>query len=147
MAASSSTISTEPPVFVAAGCRVKTAASDIDGLPYQGEFKIEGGAPARLAIHSDLPCMLLDDPVSHRQSQARSSRLAFPRRVLGGKERIVDLVDVFRRNAAAGIGHLDLDAGAVPRSNAQRATGCRHGVFGIDEQVEKHLLQFPRVAM
>src|SRR5215470_19630014 len=103
IAASSSIMSTEPALVTARGWRLKTAASDIDGLPDQGKFKMKGGALARQAVHPYLPCVFLDNSVRHRQSQAGAARLAFARCVLGCKKWIVDTVDVLRRNAGSGV--------------------------------------------
>ena len=48
--------------------------------------------------------MLLDDAVSDGQAQARAALLALLRSGLGGEERIVDALNVFLRDSAAGVG-------------------------------------------
>src|SRR5262249_51358121 len=57
----------------------------------------------------------------------------------------VNLVDVLRRNASTGVADLYLDAGAVASGYTQRPTASGHGIFGVDEKVEKHLLQLAGV--
>src|SRR5260370_20389873 len=131
---------TEPPLAVAAGCRLRTAVSDIDGLPAQGEFKVESCAPAGQAFHPDLACVFLDNPVSHREAQTRAPGLAFPRRGLGGEKLIVDFVDVFGRDARAGVADAYLDAGAVAGADAKRADVSSYRILGVDEQIQKYLL-------
>ena len=71
--------------------------------------------------------------------------LAFARRRLGGEERIVDALNVLLRDAGAGVGNDHADAFAVGSGNAQRSA-IRHGVLGVQEQVQKHLLQPPGIA-
>src|SRR5215472_1013578 len=147
IAASSSMIRTEPPVVGAADCRVRTAASDIYGLPNEGEFKVESGALPGEALHPDLSSVFLDDPVGHRETQTGASRLAFTRRTLRSEEGIIDLVDVLGSDAGAGIADADLYSGPVGGIDAQRAAAAGHGIFGIHEKVQEHLLQFAGVAM
>ena len=67
--------------------------------------------PTRLST-SNLAGMLLDDSVGHRQSQ---SCAPLPSRgaVLGGEEWIVDALNVFLRDAAAGVGNDHSHAIAV----------------------------------
>ena len=54
---------------------------------------------------------------------------------------------MFRRNAGAGVSDVDLHAVAVGRADVQRAALARHGVFGVQEQVQEHLLQLAGIAM
>ncbi len=121
------------------------ASSDIDSLPRQREIQIEGCALAGLALHPNLARMLLNDAVGHRQAQAGALALAFSRRGLGGEERIVDALDVFLRNAGAGVGD-------APRSRRRRsrwplaAFRLRAWRPGVQEQVQEHLLQASRIA-
>src|SRR5438270_10216073 len=120
MPASSSIIRIEPPLETSVRGRVKTAASDIDCLSH-GEFQLERCSLARLRVHADLACMLLNDSIRDGQAKARAARLAFTRNVLGGKERVIDFVDVLRRNAGAAVTDVHLDALAVRGANVQRA--------------------------
>src|ERR1700722_9897692 len=106
MAASSSMINTEPNVDsdVSPGLwRKITAASDIDSLPGQREIKVERSPFAMPALHSNLPGVLLNDAVGYGQTKSRAPRLAFAGRCLGGKEWVVNPVDVFLCDAAARI--------------------------------------------
>ena len=80
-----------------------TANSDMDGLPrrcrYQWEIQGEGRAFARAALHADIARVFLDDAVGHRESKTGAAILALRGRRLGGKERVVDALNVFLRNA------------------------------------------------
>src|SRR5262249_6180800 len=136
----------DPRAGAVAGWRVRTAASDIDGLPDQGKLKVEGGAAASVAFHRDLACVLLDDPVGNGKAETRAPRLALARRGLSGEKGIVDLVDMLRRNAPARIAHAHVHATAIDRRDAQRSP-ARHGVLGVHEQVEKYLLQLAGIAV
>src|SRR5690242_21880916 len=100
MPASSSIIRMEPPLPASVRGRVKTAASDIDCLSH-GKFQVERGPRPGLRIHADLAGVILNDSVGYGEAQARATRLSFARDVLGGKEGIIHLADVFRRNAGA----------------------------------------------
>ena len=77
-----------------------TAASDMHCLPAQGKIKSECCARAGLALHANLAGVLLDDAVGDGEAQAGAAALAFLRRGLGGEERIVDALNVLRRDAA-----------------------------------------------
>src|SRR5438270_8699376 len=146
MPASSSIIRIEPMLETWVRGRVKTAGSDIDCLSHW-KFQLERGSLASLRVHADLACMLLNDSVSDRQAEARAARLAFTRNVLGGKERVINLVDMLRRNAGATVTDVYLDAVSIGRADVQRAAFARHGIFGVQEQVQEHLLQLAGVAM
>src|ERR1039457_4630799 len=61
--------------------------------PRRRQFQAEAGAAARPVGNFDRAAMLLNDTVGHREAQPR----AFARR-LGGKERIVDAMQVLRGN-------------------------------------------------
>src|SRR5512140_2251495 len=120
MPASSSIIRIEPPWETLVRGRVKTAASDIDCLSHW-KFQLERSSLARLRVHADLACMLLNDSVRNGQAKACAARLAFTRNVLGGKERVINLVDMLRLNAGATITDADLDTIAVGGADMQRA--------------------------
>src|SRR5579859_6022010 len=132
MPASSSMIRIEPPLETSVRGRVKTAASDIDCLSHW-KFQLERGPLARLRVHADLACMLLNDSVSNREPKTCAARLAFTRNVLGGKERVINLVDMLRLNPGATVADVYLDAVAVGRADVQRAALACHGVFGVQE--------------
>src|SRR5580704_6637456 len=141
-------ISTEPAeaygslIFV----RVITAASDIDGLPSQREIQIERGAFARPTLDANLARMLLDDAVGNREAQAGTPVLALANCGFSSEERIVNPIDVFGSNAAARIRDGNRNAGAIRSDHPQRAAR-RHRIFGVQEQVQKHLLQAPGIAL
>src|SRR5580698_795684 len=131
--------------------RGMTAVSDIfglgrDGLPAQGEIQSEGGSGAGMTLHANLAGVFLDDAISDRKAQAGAAGLAFARGSLGGKKRIVNALNILGRDAGSGVGHAHADALAVERGHAQRAA-ARHGIFGIQEQVQEHLLQSSRIPL
>src|SRR5690606_71361 len=105
MASSSSTTRRRGPVGRA---WLRSLAAFIDGFSLSafrrgGEADPERGAGAAGAgVHLDPAVVLLDDAVRHRQAEAGS---AAP--LLGGVERLEDLVARLQRDAAAGVGHLD----------------------------------------
>ena len=66
--------------------------------------------------------------------------------VLGGEKRIVDALQVLGRDAGAGIGDDGLNVAVDQRSDAQ-TPAAGHGIFGVQQQVEKDLLQFAGVAV
>src|SRR5208282_3243128 len=142
ISASSSMISTDPVVGddISPALGVMTAASDMDSLPRGWELEIERRAPAGPAFHFDLPGVLLNDSVGDRQPQPRAPVLAFARSRLGGEERIVNAVNVLLRDSRARIRHYHADSVSVGGSDAQRPA-AGHGILGIQEQVQKHLLQ------
>src|SRR5208337_5463097 len=96
MAASSSTISTDPAEASSSRPRAfrLTTASGIHGLSDQGEFHGEGRASSGLAVHADLAGVLLDDAVGDREPQSGAARVPGFGLVLGGEEGIVDAVYV-----------------------------------------------------
>ena len=66
--------------------------------------------------------------------------------VLGGEEGIVDALEMLGRNAGAGVGNHRLHVAIDERGHAQ-AAAAGHGVFGVEQQVEKDLLQLAGVAV
>src|SRR5580704_6909654 len=99
-------------------------------LPAEREIEREGRASAGMTLHANLARVLLNDAVGDRKSEAGAAGLAFARRSLRSKERIVNALNVFRRDARPGVGHTHADALAVERGYAQRAA-TRHRVFGV----------------
>src|SRR5580692_834537 len=131
--------------------REMTAASDIfclrgDCLPAHGEVQGESGSLARMTLHANLAGMFLDDAVGDGEAQTGAAGLAFARRSLGGKERIVDALNVLGSDAASGVGHRYADTLSIERGHAQCAA-ARHSVFGVQEQIQEHLLQSSRIAL
>ena len=79
-------------------------ASGTDSLSDQGELHDERGAAAGRAVDANLAGVLLNDSVGHRESQSGAAAVTGLRLVLGGEERIVDAMNVFLRDAGAGVG-------------------------------------------
>src|SRR5713101_7679843 len=123
-----------------------TASSDMDSLSDQREIQGEGGAFARAALHADTPRVFLDDAVGDRKSKTRAAILAFRGRRLGSEKWIVDALNVFLRNARVGVRDAHADEFAVQRRHLQDSAPG-HRVLGIQEQIKKHLLQAPGVAL
>src|SRR5260370_6519984 len=123
-----------------------TAVSDMERLPAQGEVESESCAGAGMTLHANLAGVFLDDAVGDGKTEAGAAGLAFARRGLGGEEGIVDALDVLGSNARSGVGHAHTDAVAVHCGDAQRPTPW-HGVFGVQEQIQEHLLQSSRIPL
>src|SRR5579864_9140083 len=81
--------------------RAMTAASDMHCLPAQWKIQCKRRARARIAFHSNLSRVFLNDAVCHRKSQSSSAVLAFLRCGLGREKWIVNPLNVLRRNARA----------------------------------------------
>src|SRR5579885_2287263 len=148
MAASSSMMSTDPagaglPFIVP---REITAASDMDCLPAQGEIQGESGAGPGIALYANLARMFLDDAVRYGEAQTCAAILTFPGCRLRCKKRIVDSLNVFRRNPRSGVRDAHTYEFAVAGRDAQLAA-ARHGIFGIEEKIEKHLLKPARIPL
>src|ERR1700733_5672355 len=95
--------------------RAITAASDMNCLPAQGKVQRECRARSRIAFHSNFPRVLLDDSVRDREPQPRATVLAFLGSRLGREEWIVNALNVFRRDARAGVRHPHAHHVAVRR--------------------------------
>src|ERR1700687_3186818 len=106
------------------------AASDMDGLPDPREIQGEGGAFARAALHADIARVFLNDAVGDRKSKTGAAILALRGRRLGGEKWIVDALNVFLRNARAGVGDAHADEFAVQRRHVQHSAPG-HRVLGI----------------
>src|SRR5579875_174056 len=148
MAASSSTINTEPTeagLSPPSSLRLATTSST-DCLSDQRKFHDEGGAAAGGAVHADFAGVLLDDAIGDGKTQPGAAAVAGCRLAFGGEERIVDTMDVLLGNAAAGVRNPHLHVMTVVGADGQRAA-ARHGVLGVQEQVQEHLLQLAGVAV
>src|SRR5438552_13078733 len=150
MDSSSSTMRIEAgaPGIAARGFLANITASDMHSLSrsHHGKLQMEGRPFARPALHTNLPGMFLNDAVSDRESEARA---ALRSRTVGGfcgEKGIVNPVNVFLRDAAAGIGNHDVHAAAVGSAHGE-GSALRHGVFGVEEQIQKYLLQFSGIAV
>src|SRR5947208_14049956 len=110
MAASSSMINTVPEREACAspGCRMMTAASDIDGLPHQREFAIESRAFAGMTFDPNFSRMLLNNAIRHCKSKSRTFALAFARRGISVEERALIAMNVVL--CYTGVGHGNDDA-------------------------------------
>src|ERR1700687_4498453 len=128
------------------GVTSDNANSDMDFLPDQREIQGEGGSFARAALHADIARMFLNDAVSDRKSKTGAAILALRGRRLGREKWIVDALNVFLRNARAGIGDAHADEFPIQRRYVQDSAPG-HRVLGIQEQIQKHLLQAPGVAL
>src|SRR5581483_3732596 len=110
--------------------------------PHERKVQTEARPSAAAVRDFYRSAVLLNNPVTHRQAQTRT--LA---RRLGGEERIVDAVQVLRRNAGSRIRLLDFDRRfRRPCLHFQR-TARRHGVARVHEKIEKYLLQLPCVSV
>src|SRR3954469_6963565 len=131
--------------FSSAGSRV-SATSDIYRLSQHGEFHMEAGALAWLALDANLASVFLDDAVRNGEPQPSATAPALRGTTLGGEEWIVDAMDVPGRDAAAGITHLDVNGAAI-HSRDFEAAAAGHGGLCIEEQVQEHLLQLASVSV
>src|ERR1700733_1483641 len=109
-----------------------TAASDMDCLPAQGEIQSKGSTGSGMAFNPDFSRVLLDDSVGDRKAESRAAVLAFSRHVLRREKRIVDALDMFRRNARASVGHLNAYRIAIAADHAQRSS-ARHGILCVEK--------------
>src|SRR5258706_7138027 len=82
-----------------------TAVSGMTCFPRaaNGEFQMEGSAFSGLALHADLPRVLLNDAVGYGESQSGTSSLAFLDGVLSCEKWIVNAGNMFLRNTGAGV--------------------------------------------
>src|ERR1022692_3571951 len=122
------------------------ATSDMDCLPYEREVQGKGCTFAGAALYPNISRMFLNDSVGHGKPQAGAAILALGGGCFGGEEWIIDALNVFLSNAGAGVGDAHADEFAIHRGYVQHST-AHHGVLGIEEQIEKHLLQTSRVAL
>ena len=140
MSASSSMIRTRP---LLGGVEVLgVRRSGIHWLSAQRELQMKQCTSAGLTLHFDRSAVLADDAVSDRQAQTGSLSGDF-----GGEEGIVDTGQVFGGNSLPGI--RDFDARRIVRSSVvidHESAAAFHGVPGVQEQIEKHLLEFAGIA-
>ena len=83
--------------------------------------------------------VFLDDAVSDGQAQAGTAPDAF-----GGKERIVDLRHIFRRDADPGVGNFNYQQAvvfSVARGQRDTAVAVGNRIARIQNQIRKDLLQ------
>src|SRR5512142_1538527 len=82
----------------------------------------------------DIAAVFLDDAVAHGQAEPRALEC-----LLGGEKRVEDLVDVFFRDAAAGVGKNDLDGVSVLARDHFDPARRRNGVDRVQEQMHDAL--------
>src|SRR6202521_4464055 len=85
------------------GVTSDNAKSDMDCLPAQREIQGEGGAWARAALHADTARVFLHDAVGDSNSKPGAAILAIRGRCLGSEKWIVDALNMFLRDARAGV--------------------------------------------
>src|ERR1700739_4089743 len=96
---------------------------DMNRFPRGGELQPEGSALPRRRAHVQLAGMLLDDPVADQKPQAGAAA-----RRLRGEEGIEDAIQIFARNARAGVLDFHFDRSIV-RGRADLDRAARgHGV-------------------
>ena len=81
--------------------------------------------------------MFLNDSISDGQAKPRASSELFRR-----KKWIVNLLQVLLGDANTSINHFDSEGRIRAGSPDQELSAVRHGVFGINEEIEKDLLKF-----
>ena len=117
------------------------------GFAGGGQFQREGRALAHGAVDADPAVMGFDDVAAHREPQAGAALAAGVRTFFGGEERIENLRQHFRRNAAAVVAHHQVDhvvLGVVQQLDQQPAA-VGHRLPGVDQQVQQHLLNLVAV--
>ena len=126
-----------------AGTEARSAAGGTPALltalnPLDGERHGEGGPRTFAALDLDMAAVFFDNAVSHRQAQAGA-----PPHLLGGVKGIKDLGEVPRVDAHPGVRHVNDHPLAVGRRVGADLEGApvQHGLDGVDEQIEKDLLQ------
>jgi hypothetical protein len=101
-----------------------------------------GALPADIVVAENLAAVLLDDAITDAEAKPRALSHLF-----GGKERIENLVGM--RNPVAVIGKRDLNCVSGLGGHDFNASGTAdfmHGVIGVVENVEEHLLQLMGIA-
>src|SRR5713226_9657502 len=106
---------------------------------YNGKLHKERGAASGLALDRNLAAMLLHDPVHDGKAQAGAHADR-----LGGEERIEDARSNLGRDAGAVIGHFErqplLRDALRAHPDVAVPASLLDGLFGVDHQVEHHLL-------
>src|SRR6202166_1549011 len=99
-----------------------------------------------MTLHPNFSGMFLEDAVGAGKAEAGATGLALPRSILRGEERIVNSLNVLRRDARPSIRYAHADTVAVECGHAQPAPAS-HCVFGVQKQIQEHLLQSSRIAL
>src|SRR5215472_13031106 len=114
---------------------------DMHRFPDCREFDVEGSATSGCGANINFSGMFLNDSVAHAQAEtgATASRL-------GREKRIKNLMDVLARDSVTGIGHVDFHGAVVRSSFHLEHASLRHGIPGVQEKIQKYLLQLVRGA-
>src|SRR5207245_10184519 len=80
--------------------------------------------------------MFFDDAVADRESQAGAATCGF-----GGEEGVEDAREIFALDAEARVGDFDFDVAVIRGAAHFEHAAGRHGVLGIQEEVQEDLLQ------
>src|SRR5271170_4263929 len=107
---------------------------------------MKGCAGADGALNVNLAGVLLDDAVGDRETEPSAAPVAWPGRGLGGEEGIVNAFEMLGCNACAGVGHDCLNMSVDECGHTERSA-FRHGLLGVQQEIEKHLLQLAGVAV
>src|SRR5258705_874925 len=113
------------------------------------ELELEGSAYAEFALNMDLSGMLLHDSVANGKAEAGALMRSILRLGLCRKEGVIDAVEMFSLDAAAGV----LNAYQhTPRSiegrNLERCVGgSKHRILRVQHQVENDLLQLALISV
>src|ERR1700750_1735037 len=94
----------------------------------------------------NLACVLLNNPVGNGKSKTCSTSLAWSGRGFCREKRIVNALEVLGRDAGTGVGNNGFDM-AIEQGCDAEAAAARHRFFGVQQEVEKHLLQFAGIAV
>src|SRR6266851_1124216 len=113
------------------------------------ELQLERGSHSELALYMDLAGVLLHDSVGDSESESGALVGTLVRLRLGGKEWIVDTVEVLPLDSCTRI----LDANEHPARSAERRDPERctrrseHRVLRVQHQVQDYLLQLATIPM
>src|ERR1700678_557878 len=110
---------------------------------------MKGCARADGAFNVNFAGMFLDDSIGNGKTEAGAAAIAWLGCRLGGEEGIVDALEMFGRNALTGVCNQSGNVVwvSVDQRGYAQATSLGHGFLGIQQEIEKNLLQFAGVAM
>src|SRR5579864_9891 len=80
--------------------------------------------------------MLFDDAIAYREAQTGAASCGF-----GGEEGIKNTREIFALNAHACVGYFDFYSAVTCTTSHFEHPARRHGVFGVEEKIQKNLLQ------
>src|SRR5579885_2881676 len=105
-------------------------------FPHSGKLDMERGALSGRGTNVDFSGMFFDDAIADGEAQASAAAIG-----LGGEKGIEDAMNVLARDSGSRIGNFDFD-GAVVRGGANLDhAAAGHGIAGVEQQIEKHLLK------